>query len=302
MSNVIHLETIADLNKVLQQSKGRHPLVSVVDLTKVEESFEPGVKVSTGFYAVMFKNYCINKIRYGRNYYDFQEGSLVCIPPKRVLTLDEGTEKKDDAVGWGIFFHPDLISGTSLGRKIKEYTFFSYETSEALHLSEKEKKVLVDCVQKLDAELSENIDKHSQTLIVSNIELLLNYCDRYYDRQFITRKNVNKDILSEVERILGSYFQSPGQTGQGLPTVKYLAEQVHLSANYLSDLLKKETNMNAQDLIHYHLIEEAKALLLSSDKSVSELAYSLGFEYPQYFSRLFKSKTGMTPGEFRNKN
>jgi len=302
MKDIIHLETISDLNNVLQQSKGRHPLVSVVDLTKVEESFEPGVKVSTGFYAIMFKNYCINKLRYGRKYYDFQEGSLVCIPPKRVATLDEGTEKKDDAVGWGVFFHPDLISGTALGKKIKEYTFFSYETSEALHLSEKEKQVLYDCVQKLDAELSENIDKHSQTLIVSNIELLLNYCARYYDRQFITRKTANKDILTEVEKILGTYFQSPDQTEQGLPTVKYLADKVHLSADYLSDLLKKETSMNAQDLIHYYLIEEAKSLLLNSDKSVSELAYSLGFEYPQYFSRLFKSKTGMTPGEFRNKN
>lgn len=302
MSHIIHLETITDLNKMLRPGWVKHPLVAIVDFSKLEEQYPAGMKITSGFYSIMFKNYCSNKLKYGQQYYDFQEGSLICVAPRQVIALDEPVEKREDAMGWGLFFHPDLIRGTALGTRIKEYSFFSYETNEALHLSEKEKQILNDCVQKIDSELSENIDQHSQTLIVSNIELLLNYCARYYDRQFITRKNANKDILIKVEAVLTDYFQSQDLHKRGLPTVKYLADQVHLSPNYLSDLLKRETGMNAQDRIHYYLIEEAKNLLLSSAQSVGELAFSLGFEYPQYFSRLFKTKTGMTPLEFRNKN
>lgn len=302
MNNIIHLETISDLHKMLPKSIVKHPLITIIDFTKFDEIFEEGIKISLGFYSIMFKNYCINKLKYGRQTYDFQEGSLICMAPKQVITLDETVEKKPDVFGWGIFFHPDLIRGTSLGKNIKEYTFFSYEKNEALHLSEKEKQILYDCVQKIETELQENIDKHSQTLIVSNLELLLNYCARYYDRQFITRKNVNSDILAKVEEILEEYFHSNNLNEKGLPTVKYLADKVCLSPNYLSDLLKKETGINAQDLIHYHLIEESKNLLLSSNKSISDLSFSLGFEYPQYFSRFFKAKTGMTPIEFRNNN
>ncbi|MBS1509881.1 MAG: helix-turn-helix transcriptional regulator [Bacteroidetes bacterium] len=302
MNNIIHLETIADMHKMLPQASMKHPLVAVVDFSKYEEQFNSGMKITLGFYSVMFKNFCANKMKYGHQSYDFDDGSLICMAPRQVIALDEPVEKKVDIKGWGIFFHPDLIMGTSLGKKIKEYSFFSYDTNEALHLSDKEKQILNEIVQKIDAELSENIDKHSQGLIVSNIELLLNYCTRYYDRQFITRKTANSDILAKVETVLTKYFQSPDLIEKGLPTVKYLADKVFLSPNYLSDLLKKETGMNAQDRIHYYLIEEAKNLLLSSDKGVGELAFSLGFEYPQYFSRLFKSKTGMTPLEFRNMN
>lgn len=302
MSSVNHIETISEMHKMLPGSKVKHPLVSVVDFSKYKEQFNSGTKITLGFYSIMFKNFCINKMKYGQQSYDFQEGSLMCIAPRQVIALDEPLPQKVDIKGWGLFFHPDLIRGTSLGKTIKEYSFFSYETNEALHLSDKEKKVLYEIVEKIDAELLENIDKHSQTLIISNIELLLNYCTRYYDRQFITRRHVNKDILTKFEKELQEYIQSPSLSKKGLPTVKYLAEQVHLSPNYLSDLLKKETGMNAQDRIHYYLIEEAKNLLLSSNKSVSELAFSLGFEYPQYFSRLFKSKTGMTPLAFRNMN
>mgnify|MGYP001249547466 FL=1 len=250
----------------------------------------------------MFKNNCANKLRYGRQTYDFQEGSLICIAPKQVLTMDNEVEKKDDMMGWGLFFHPDLIRGTSLGNKMNDYTFFSYETSEALHLSDKEKQILYECVQKIETELQENIDNHSQNLIVTNIELLLNYCLRYYGRQFITRKNNNSNTVSQIENLLKGYFKSDKQKEKGLPTVKYLADHVHLSASYLSDLLKKETGMNAQDQIHYYLIEEAKNILQNSDNSVSEIAYSLGFVYPQYFSKLFKQKTGQTPVEYRNLN
>jgi AraC-like DNA-binding protein len=280
----------------------KHPLGAVVDFSQFSEQFNSGLKVTLGFYALMFKNYCPNKMKYGQQAYDFQDGSLICIAPRQVISLDEPTQLDVAMWGWGVFFHPDLIRGTSLGKTIKEYSFFSYETHEALHLSDKEKQNLSELVQKVDTELSENIDRHSQRLIVSTIELLLNYCTRYYDRQFITRQTANQDLLTKIETILTSYFQSADLSKKGLPSVKYLADQVFLSPNYLSDLLKKETGMNAQDRIHYYLIEEAKTLLLGTDQSVGELAYSLGFEYPQYFSRLFKSKTGVTPLEFRHTN
>lgn len=300
MSNVIHLEMISDIHKMLPQVSVKHPLVTVLDFSKYQEQFNTGLKITMGFYSVMFKSFCTNKLKYGQQPYDFNDGSLICISPRQIISLDEPTEQKTGNSGWGLFFHPDLIRGTSLGAKMKDYSFFSYETSEALHLSEKEKQILYDCVLKIRNELDENIDTHSQNLIVSNIELLLNYCLRYYGRQFITRKNSNKDIVAIIDALLRSYFQSGVLQEKGLPTVKYLAENAHLSPNYLSDLLKKETGMNAQDRIHYYLIEEAKNLLIGSNKTVNELAYSLGFEYPQYFSRLFKAKTGMTPNEFRN--
>src|ERR1700739_2066645 len=265
MNHIDHIETISQMHKMLPQSKVKHPLVAVVDFSKYKEQLYSGMKMTLGFYSIMFKNFCLNKIKYGQQPYDFQDGSLMCIAPRQAIALDEPLPEKVDIKGWGVFFHPDLMRGTSLGRTIKDYSFFSYETNEALHLSEKEQKVLYDIVQKIDTELSENIDKHSQTLIVSNIELLLNYCTRYYDRQFITRKNANKDILTKVEDVLTLYFQSVDPGKKGLPTVKYLAEEVHLSPNYLSDLLKKETGMNAQDRIHYCLIEEAKNHLMNSD-------------------------------------
>ena len=301
MNPVLQLHNISDIDSFLN-SKVRHPLVEVVDFSKIDEQIEEGTRISCDFYMIMFKNYCANKVRYGRKSYDFQDGSLACIAPKQVLTMDTEIEKKEDKMGWGLFFHPDLIRGTSLGAKMKDYTFFSYETNEALHLSGKEKQVLYDIVQKINAELGENIDQHSQTLITSNIELLLNYCTRYYDRQFITRKISNQDVLGKIETALTGYFQSGDISEKGLPTVKYLAEQVHLSSNYLSDLLKRETGMNAKDRIHYYLIEEAKNMLLNTNKTIGELAFDLGFEYPQYFSRLFKSKTGTTPLEYRSAN
>ena len=301
MKPIIQLNNISDLNRFVK-SKTNHPLIAVVDFSKADEFIEEGTRISADFYSIMFKNYCTNFLRYGRQSYDFQDGNLICIAPKQVLTMDKEIEKKDNMMGWGLFFHPDLLRGTSLGNKMSEYTFFSYEVSEALHLSDKEKTILYDCVQKIENELSENMDSHSQNLIVTNIELLLNYCLRYYGRQFITRKNSNSKTVLQIEQILGSYFRSKNIKEVGLPSVKYLADQVHLSAGYLSDLLKKETGMNAQDHIHYHLIEEAKTILTSSDISVSEIAYTLGFEYPQYFSKLFKLKTGQTPVEFRSLN
>lgn len=301
MKEIIQLHHISDINAFVK-CKTNHPLVAVVDFSKADEYIENGTRLSADFYTIMFKNYCANKVRYGRQSLDFQEGSLICIAPRQVLVMDSEIEKKEDMMGWGLFFHPDLLRGTSLGKKMDEYTFFSYEISEALHLSEKEKQTLFELVQKIEEELKENIDNHSQNIIVSNIEVLLNYCSRYYGRQFITRKNSHSTAVTQVEKLLKSFFRSEKGRESGLPTVKYLADQVHLSASYLSDLLKKETGMNAQDLIHYYVMEEAKSILLNTDKSVGEIAYALGFEYPQYFSKLFKQKTGQTPVEYRSLN
>lgn len=259
-------------------------------------------RISADFYAMIFKNYCANTIKYGRQSLDFQGGSLVCIGPKQLITMDNEIEKEKEMKGWGLFFHPDLLYGSSLGSNIQDYSFFSYEMAEALHLSPKEEQTLSDCVKKIETELPENIDHHSQTLLVSNIELLLNYCTRYYGRQFITRRKSNSRIIGQVETSLKAHFQGSENTESPLPTVKLLAEKVHLSPSYLTDLLKKETGMNAQDHIHYHLINAAKNRLLNSDDAVGQIAYALGFEYPQYFSRLFKQKTGQTPVEFRNHN
>jgi len=304
MGNIIRLESISQLNALFQETAPKHPLISVVDFSKIEkhEKVEE-IKLTCGFYSVMFKNHCANKLKYGKEYYDFQEGTLMCIAPNQIITIESDANSENaDIVGWGLFFHPDLIRGTSLGNKIKEYTFFSYEINEALHLSDKEKQTLWDCVDKLENELSENIDLHSQTLITSNIELLLNYCARYYDRQFITRKKVNTNLLMKFETILNSYFNSNDQQYKKLPSVKYFAELLFLSPNYLSDLLKKETGKTAQEYLHYYLIEEAKNNLLNTNDPINEIAFNLGFEYPQYFSKLFKSKTGMTPIAYRNMN
>ena len=304
MGNIIRLESISQLNALFQQTAPKHPLIAVIDFSKMEkhEKVEE-IKLTCGFYSVMFKNHCANKLKYGKEYYDFQEGTLMCIAPNQIITIENDANSENaDIVGWGLFFHPDLIRGTSLGNKIKEYTFFSYEVNEALHLSDKEKQTLWDCVDKLENELSENIDLHSQTLITSNIELLLNYCARYYDRQFITRKKVNTNLLTKFETILNSYFNSNDQQYKKLPSVKYFAELLFLSPNYLSDLLKKETGKTAQEYLHYYLIEEAKNNLLNTNDPINEIAFNLGFEYPQYFSKLFKSKTGMTPLAYRNMN
>ena len=300
MSQLIYLKSIADLSRLLNENDF-HPLVAVVDFSKTKDHIEEETRITTDFYSVMFKNYCKSALTYGRKTIDFNEGSLICMAPNQVITIDTEIEPRENPMGWGLFFHPDLIRNTSLNAKMKDYSFFSYEIAEALHLSEKEKQLLFECIVKIQTELKENIDDYSQTIIVSTIELLLNYCNRFYGRQFITRKATNRDILAKVEALLKQHF-SIKTLPNGLPSVKHLADAVHLSPGYLGDLLKKETGLNAQEHIHQYVIEEAKNILLNSNQSVSEIAFHLGFEYPQYFSRLFKQKTGKTPLEFRNLN
>lgn len=301
MDSIVEIKTISELNIMMGQEEPRHPLIGVMDFAKMDFNHQENLKVTTGFYTVMLKNLCPGALRYGRNYYDFQEGTLFFMGPNQVVAMEDPDETQD-VYGWGLVFHPELIRGTSLGEKIKDYHFFSYSVYEALHLSEQEKSKLTEIVGDIENELNQNIDKHSKTLIVSTLELLLNYCNRYYDRQFITRTETNKDIITDFEGLLGHYFNSDVLQSVGFPSVRYFAEQLHLSPNYLSDLLKKETGKNGTEHIQLHVIELAKDKLLSSTASVSEIAYDLGFEYPQYFSKMFKKNTGMTPAEYRNLN
>ena len=302
MSEIIHLQSIDDLHKLFNLGNSQHPLVTVLDFSKVNEHLIKNTKITMDFYSIMFKNYCKNNFKYGRKAIDFQDGNLICIAPNQIIEIDNEIEDREDKMGWGLFFHPDLIRSTSLNDHLKNYRYFDYDISEALHLSDKEKNVLFECIQKIQIELQENIDVYSQYIIVSTIELLLNYCSRFYGRQMITRSQTNKTIIAHIEIILAAYFSSAKIKDIGLPSVKFLADNVHLSPSYLSDLLRKETGKNAQEHIHFYLIDEAKNLLLNSEKNVSEIAYDLGFEYPQYFNKLFKKKTGKTPMEYRNLN
>lgn len=301
MKDIIKIESISELYEMMYQEKPLHPLVGVIDLTRRGVKDYNEMRVSLGFYSIVFKNICTGAMRYGRNYYDFQEGTLFFTAPNQAIIM-EGLEDTEDFYGWALVFHPNLIHGTSLNSKMKEYSFFSYEMFEALHLSNKEEERLNGIVQEIKEELKQNIDKHSKTLIVSSIELLLNYSTRFYDRQFITRTNKNKDVITEFERLLSSYFETEDVQNFGFPSIKYFAEKLHFSPNYLSDLLKKETGKNGSQHIQYCALELAKEMLLSSSKSVSEIAYDLGFEYPQYFSKIFKKNIGITPKQFRTLN
>jgi len=298
MNEIIKLDHITHYN-TLRGLETFHPLVSVFEFSKMKLIQE--ARAHYGFYCVFLKEAMCGDLKYGCNYYDYQEGTLVFIAPGQVVGIGSkpgSTMPK----GWGLLFHPDLIRGTSLGRNIKEYTFFSYEANEALHLSEKERQIILDCLNKIDHELHQSIDKHSKRLITNNIELLLNYCMRFYDRQFITRSHVNKNILVRFENLLDNYLKSETAKTEGLPTVKYCADQLHLSANYFGDLIKKETGKSAQEHIQLKLIEVAKELIFDTSKSVSEIAYELGFKHPQHFSRMFKNETGQTPNEYRFQN
>jgi AraC-like DNA-binding protein len=251
-------------------------------------------------YCIFLKDFKGCDLKYGRNYYDYQEGTLVFVAPGQMMVVETDGQVYQPK-GYALVFHPDLIRGTSLGRIIHEYNFFSYNANEALHLSDRERQIVLDSFSKIDYELQQNIDKHSKKLIASNIELFLNYCERFYDRQFITRDNVNKGVLEKFEELLNSYFSSDKPQNIGLPSVSYFADELHLSANYFGDLIKKETGKSAKHYIHDKLIDVAKSKILVSDKTVNEIAFELGFKYPQHFSRLFKSETGSTPNEYRSR-
>mgnify|MGYP000983007789 FL=1 len=297
MDTIINFKSIKEYNDFNNQET-LHPLVSVVHLDKANPRQLRRLRYS--FYTVFLKKIMCGDLRYGLSNYDYEEGTLIFLAPGQVI--GQYGEDYYQPQGMALVFHPDILVGTKLGEHINEYHFFSYAVNEALHLSEQERKIILDCFAKIEYELQHSIDKHSKHLIVSNIELFLDYCTRFYDRQFITRDNSNKGILERFESLLNRYFSSDNPDNIGLPTVAWCAEELKLSANYFGDLIKKETGISAQEYIQTKIINVAKVKLYDSSKSVNEVAYELGFKYPQHFSRLFKQRTGTTPNEFRLKN
>lgn len=292
------IDSVTGFNKDRGQ-KTLHPLVTVLDQSQSHPVKEE--RCISDLYIIFLKDEKCAEMLYGRGKYDYEEGTLLFLGPGQVFGFGE-TGNMVQPTGWALAFHPDLLRGTHLARHIHDYGFFSYNASEALHVSDAERAILLECLGKIRNELSQPIDKHSRTLIVNNIELFLNYCVRFYDRQFITREYLHKDLLSGFEHLLQEYFQSGRAQRLGLPTVAYCAAELHLSAKYFGDLIKKETGISAQEFIQNKVVSVAKERIFNLDKSISEVAYDLGFRYPQHFTRLFKQKVGVTPNEYRRLN
>jgi AraC family transcriptional activator of pobA len=295
MEDILRFETVSQYN-AFNNHETLHPLVSVIDFSKANPRRLR--KTYFGFYLIILKDVVCGDLRYGKNTYDYQEGTLVFIGPGQVFGTDGGDELYQPQ-GFGVVFHPDLVKGTSLGQRINEYTFFSYQVSEALHVSERERQLVMDCFSKIQYELDHAVDKHSKTLLSDNIELVLNYCMRFYDRQFITRESANNGVLERFETLLRDYFSSDRPHRIGLPSVTYCAGELNLSPNYFGDLIKKETGKTALEYIQLRLIDAAKEKIHDPMLSLSEIAYGLGFKYPQHFTRLFKQQVGISPKEYR---
>ncbi len=298
MDNMRRFETISDYN-VFNNNETLHPLISVVDFSKAAP--RQGSRMYFGFYTIFLKDVKCGDLVYGRHVYDYQEGTLVFLAPGQVAGVNSNGETYQPK-GYGVVFDPALIHGTSLGRHIQDYSFFQYQSNEALHISERERKIVLDCFSKINYELEHAIDKHSKKLIVSNMETLFNYCTRFYDRQFITRENIHKGILERFENLLNEYYQSEKPLTIGLPSVAWCAGELNLSGGYFGDLIKKETGKTAQEYIQSKLIDLAKEKIFDKTKSISQIASELGFKYPQHFTRLFKQRVGHTPNEYRTLN
>lgn len=298
MDNMRRFNTINDYN-TFNNNETKHPLVSVVDLSKA--SPRSGSRMYFGFYIVFLKDVKCGDMVYGRNTYDYQKGTLVFMAPRQVAGINSNHEIYQPK-GFALAFHPDLIHGASLGKRIQEYSFFEYQSNEALHLSERERNIVLDCFSKISYELESGVDKHSKRLIAANIELFLDYSVRFYDRQFITRNHVLQGVLERFETLLNEYLGSDKPQTTGLPSVAYCAEQLNLSPNYFGDLIKKETGKTAQEYIQAKLIDAAKEKIFDGNKTINQVAYELGFKYPQHFARLFKQRVGHSPNEYRMLN
>jgi AraC-like DNA-binding protein len=296
--NVPHkFESLSDLHRVLGLPKPLHPLISLVenkdngiDVTKLPRSFVHS------FYKISLKNNLTGKIKYGQGYYDFDEGGLLFKAPNQVSANGEINQ---DHSGFTVLFHPDFLAGYPLAKKIKQYGFFSYSVNEALHLSDKEKATVISVFKNMEEELNGIIDDFSQDVVISQIALLLNYSNRFYKRQFITRKAINNNLLQKLEEILDDHFNNEKLLKEGIPKVRFLADKLDMSPSYLSDMLRSLTGQNAQQHIHNKLIEKAKEKISTTNLTISEIAYELGFEHPSSFNKLFKSKTNLSPLEFR---
>lgn len=299
--DILHIESVSKLCSVFGVQKPTHPLITVMDVSKWQLGKDSiNKKFTLGLYYISLKDKNCG-LDYGRNTYDFDEGVLIFAAPNQLITIKKEL-KFEEIQGKVMFFHPDLIRNTSLGKIIDNYNFFSYDTHEALHLSISEQKTIIDCLGIIQDEIKDRIDNHSQTVISSSIALLLNLSNRYYERQFNTRSAQNSYIVGKFEDALKKYYSNNSFVDKGIPSVDYFAELLHFSPNYLSDLLKKETGYSFKDHITNFIIDKSKTLLLSKPDSISEIAYSLGFNYPHYFSRMFKSKTGKSPHEYRQLN
>ncbi len=295
MSEIFKADNI-DLYNDWAGVETQNPLLGFIDFSKVKPLRH--VRKIYGFYAVFLKDQKCGELRYGRRAYDYQNGTLIFIAPGQVFGAeDDGVEFQLD--GFLLMFHPDLLRNTPLVQAMREYTFFSYEVNEALHLSTEERQIVMDCFHKIQYELTHSIDRYSKRLITDSIKTFLDYCTRFYDRQFIMRDNQNHDLLTRFEQLLDNYFHDGTARRIGLPTVQYCAEKLCLSPNYFSDLLKKETGATALRFIHDKALDIAKNELASTDLTVTEIAYNLGFQYPQHFTRLFKREEGCTPNEYR---
>ena len=297
MDKIVNIDTVRDYDEYWGLTH-RHPLVNVLDGSEIDHPI-PNCRKQFGLYVIFLKDVkCADYLKYGRHEYDFQENTLVFVSPGQVLGYPaDGSSYK--AKGWCLYFSPELLHGTQLGHHIKDYNFFSYDISEALHLSLQERDTIIDCMRKIDEEIKHGSDRHSNTIISSAIELLLNYCSRFYDRQFATRKKVNRDILARFEQMIDDYFLSDKPRRIGTPTVAWFANQFHLSPNYFGDLIKKETGKSAMEHIQRKMMDRGKDYLMQTRMSISEIAYALGYQYPQYFSRAFKKAVGCTPLEYR---
>ena len=299
MENYITIDSVGTYFK-LRNYELLHPLIGILNF----DNFKPepnAVPEHNGFnfacYAIFLKDNKSCKMKYGGKSYDYDDGTMVFIAPQQSVGFSY--DKNYVPKGYALLFHPDLLLGTDFGKKINSYSFFSYAVNEALHLSSKERKLVLGVLKNIQFELEQNLDEHSKQLIASNLELLLNYCSRFYDRQFLTRQTTHNNVLIKFAVLLSAYLTSDQPQRLGLPSVSHFANQLHLSSNYFGDLIKKETGKSAREYIQSKLIEIAKEKVFDRNKSVSEIAYELGFKYPQHFSRLFKSKVGYSPNEFR---
>ncbi|PJJ67393.1 helix-turn-helix domain-containing protein [Chryseobacterium geocarposphaerae] len=293
----ISIQTISDLHRFYNYGGPKHPLITVIDLknvTRPDKNFA-NYLYTIDLYMIIYKKFK-GSLKYGRSTYDFQEGTLMFTAPNQVMSPSADTEIEE---GWFLAFHPDFIYGSDLGRKIHKYSFFQYDSNEALHISEDEKILLDEVIVRIKKEYSQNIDQHTQGLILNQIEMVLNYSDRFYDRQFFTRNKTGNDITQRFESLLNDYFNDEELIEKGIPEVKYFAEKLNLSPNYLSDLLSKSTGKTTIEHIHLNVVEKAKHILLGTSKTVSEIAYELGFEHPSHFTKVFKAKAGISPLHFR---
>lgn len=294
------IKTITEYHRLLGLPKPEHPLISVINIESFKHPVIDGpISLIFDFYCISLKRDLNARIKYGQQACDFDEGVLFCMSPGQVwgLELEKGSTKT--ASGWMILIHPDFLWNTTLAKSIKQYEYFNYSVNEALYLSDKEETLIIGIAQYIEQEYHSNIDKFSQDVIIAHLEVILKYADRFYQRQFITRKISSHQIIGRVEDILTQYFNSEALAKQGLPTVGYIADQLNVSPNYLGSLLKALTGQHAQQHIHNKLIEKAKEKLSTTGLSVSEIAYELGFEHSQSFSKLFKNKTNLSPLEFR---